>query len=293
MWAAGFPERLPTAELLRLMNEEDQRVPQAVREALPAVAAAVDVAVERLRAGGRMHYFGTGTSGRIAALDAAELPPTFGISSDRVVAHIAGGPRALLEAIEGAEDQAEQGGADAMDANLSSSDLVVGIAASGETPYVLGAIRKASQAGAFTVGVACVRDSSLAKAVDLAISVAVGPEVVDGSTRLKAGTAQKLVLNMLSTAVFAQLGHVFQGRMVDVHPTNSKLRQRAIGIVEDLAGIDRERAVQALDAAGNRPKLAILMAARNLGLAHAEALLEQSSGDLGKALAATAAAGGG
>jgi N-acetylmuramic acid 6-phosphate etherase len=282
---AKHVDRLPTIELLRVMNNEDRLVPEAVADALPRLSALVDATVDRLRTGGRLHYFGAGTSGRLGVLDAAECPPTFGVPPDVVVAHLAGGLSALLQAVEGAEDSADEGMTDAVDARIAAGDVVVGVAASGETPYVLGAVAASHDQGALTAGIACVRDSSLARAVDFAIELPVGPEVVDGSTRLKAGTAQKLVLNMLSTAVFTRLGHVYQGRMVDVRPTNKKLRRRAIGIVSDLAGVGEHQAANVLDAAGDNPKLAILMASRSVGRTEAEALLAAAQGDLEKALA--------
>jgi N-acetylmuramic acid 6-phosphate etherase len=267
------------------MNNEDRLVPEAVADALPQLSALVDATVDRLRTGGRLHYFGAGTSGRLGVLDAAECPPTFGVPTDLVVAHLAGGTSALLQAVEGAEDSADLGMTDVVQARIAAGDVVVGVAASGETPYVLGAVAASHDQGALTAGIACVRDSSLARAVDFAIELPVGPEVVDGSTRLKAGTAQKLVLNMLSTAVFTRLGHVYQGRMVDVQPTNKKLRQRAIGIVSDLAGVGEHQAANVLDAAGDNPKLAILMACRSVGRTEAEALLAAAQGDLEKAIA--------
>lgn len=282
--ASGF-ERKSTIEMLTAMNREDRLVPEVVAGAIPQLSSLVDTCVERLRNGGRLHYFGAGTSGRLCVLDAAECPPTFGVARDVVIAHLAGGDRALVEAVEGAEDSAEAAAVDVAGAAIGPPDVVVGVAASGETPYVLAAVRAAKDAGAATAGVACVRGSSLARMAGIAIEVPVGPEVVEGSTRLKAGTAQKLVLNMLSTAVFARLGHVYRGRMVDVRPTNEKLRRRAIGIVSDLAGVAPNQAAEFLEAAGASPKLALVMASRSMSRRDAEALLAAVDGDLDKALA--------
>lgn len=283
--AAEGLERLPTLELLRLMNAEDRKVPRVVGAALAAVARVVDASAERLAGGGHLHYFGAGSSGRLAVLDAAECPPTFGVSPDLVVAHLAGGERALTSAVEEAEDSADQGYVDVLDARIAAADAVIGVAASGQTPYVLGAMRGARQAGAFTAGIACVRGSSLEAAVEGAIPLPVGPEVVAGSTRLKAGTAQKLVLNMISTAIFTRLGHVHRGRMIDVRPNSAKLRRRAVGMVAELAAAPAGDAERALDAAGGNARLAVLMATRRLDRRAAEAALAAAAGDLGRALA--------
>ena len=277
-------ERLSTIDLLTRMNNEDAQVTGVVAAVMPAIARVVDAVVSHLGAGGRLHYFGAGTSGRLAVLDAAECPPTFGVEPDQLVAHLAGGPPAFLAAVEGAEDSYEHGQAEVREARIGPTDAVIGIAASGGTPYVLGAVRAAREAGAFTGAIACVAESPLAAAVDVAISLPVGPEVLDGSTRLKAGTAQKLVLNMISTATFAHLGHVHRGRMIDVRPTNSKLRLRAVGIVADLAEVDPERAAAVLEAAAWRPKLAVLMAVRGLQRDRAETLLKATGGQLWQAL---------
>ena len=280
-------ERLPTPELLAQINREDLKVPAIVGAALGQIAKAVDGAVARLGSGGHLHYFGAGTSGRLAVLDAAECPPTFGVAPELLVAHLAGGPRAFLKAVEGAEDSYEQGVADVRSARIGIADMVIGIAASGETPYVLGALRAARAAGALTAGIACVAQSSLASAADIGISLPVGPEVVEGSTRLKAGSAQKLVLNMISTATFAQLGHVHRGRMIDVRPTNLKLQRRAEAIVADLGGVAPAAAARALAAAGGSPKLAVLMARSGLKRGQAEDLLESNHGKLWLALGGT------
>lgn len=273
----------PAFELLKAMNEGDRDVPEVVGAQAETIARVVEAIADRLRAGGRLHYFGAGTSGRLAALDAAECPPTFGIAPDVVQAHLAGGRAAFAEAMESAEDSIEQGRADALD-SAGPDDAVVGVAASGETAYVRAAVAAAREAGAFTAAVVCARNSSLAREVDVAIEVPVGPEIVAGSTRLKAGTAQKLVLNMISTAVFWRLGHVHRGRMVDVKPSNAKLRVRAARMVAELAACDLETAARVLEEAGGA-KLAILMLRTGLDREAAGNRLEAAGGDLRRALA--------
>ena len=224
-------DRLAVAELLRLMNAEDSRVPAAVAAVLPEIARAVEGIAARLRRGGRLLYFGAGTSGRLGILDAAECLPTFNVPAEQVRGFIAGGPAALTRPVEGAEDDAEAGASEARAAGVSAQDAVVGLTASGRAPYVLGASHAARQAGAFTVGVVCSVPSPLEPHVDVLIALLVGPEIIAGSTRLKAGTAQKLVLNMLSTAAMVQLGKVYGNLMVDVRASNAKLRDRAVRIV--------------------------------------------------------------
>lgn len=269
---------LPVIEQARLMNEEDRRVPEAVAATLPQIAAAVARIANALRRGGRLVYAGAGTSGRLAVLDAAECPPTFGTPPDLVQAVIAGGPDALLRAAEGAEDDASAG-ARAMDARrIGPADAVVGVAASGETPFVLGAVRRARELGAATIAVACSPGSSLEAACELAIVPLPGAEVVAGSTRLKAGTAQKLVLNMLSTLTMVQLGKIYGNLMVDVQVTNEKLRRRAARIVAAATGAAEPVAVDALARAGGRVPVAIIMLARGVGPeAAADALRDAGS----------------
>ena len=239
-------DSLDTLGLLTVMNEDDAAVAAAVAPALPAVAAAVEGIAGRLAAGGRLHYFGAGTSGQLAALDAMECPTTFGAAPDQVVAHLVAGAD---------EDDAEAGARAA--AAVAAGDAAVGISAGGETPFTLGALGGVP-AAAFRVSVTCVRGSSLARAAEIAIEVRTGAEVVAGSTRLKAGTAQKMVLNMLSTGVFARLGHVYRGRMVGVASDNAKLRERAAGIVADLTGVPAGAAATTLDAAGGDVRVAVL-----------------------------------
>lgn len=275
-------DRLPTAELVRLMNEDDRVVPEAVGAASAAIAEAVDAIAGRLGAGGRLIYAGAGTAGRIGVLDASECGPTF--NTDRVLGVIAGGQAAVSEATESAEDDAD-GGARALEAlHLSAADAVVGVSASGRTPYVLGAIAHARSVGALTVGLACNAGSALSAAAELAIEVLVGPEFIAGSTRLKAGTAQKLVLNMLSTLTMVRLGKTYGNLMVDVRVTNEKLRDRATRIVEQAAGVDTAAAAAALDSAGEDAKVAVTMLRAGVGAEEARARLAAADGHLRRAL---------
>src|SRR4051794_3127314 len=248
-------DRLPTAELVRLMNQDDQAVALAVAAAQEQIALAVDAIVERLRRGGRLIYSGAGTAGRIGVLDASECGPTF--NTDRVLAVLAGGPGAVSHATESAEDDYDAGALDLP--TVTARDAVVGISASGRTPYVLGAIEQAARAGALTIGVVCNTGSELAAAVQVPIEVVVGPEFIAGSTRLKAGTAQKLVLNMLSTLTMVRLDKTYGNLMVDVRVTNEKLRDRATRIVEQVAGAPQDRAAEALAAADDEARVAIVM----------------------------------
>src|SRR3954454_666184 len=273
-------DRLPTAELVRLMNDDDAVVPVAVGEAQDAIAAAVDAIAVRLEAGGRLIYVGAGTAGRIGILDASECGPTF--NTDRVVGVIAGGQVAVSTASESAEDQPESGAQAIAVLGVGEHDAVVGISASGRTPYVLGAIERARSAGALTVGLVCNEGSELSTAADHAIEVLVGPEFIAGSTRLKAGTAQKLVLNMLSTLTMVRAGRTCGNLMVDVRVTNAKLRDRATRIVEQVTGASHEQAAAALAAAGDEAKVAIVML--RLGLDPASARERLQTGDLRRAL---------
>ena len=275
---------LPVLEQARLMNAEDHRVPEAVAATLPAIATAVARIGAALEAGGRLLYVGAGTSGRLATLDAVECPPTFGTTPETVQAIIAGGPRALVEAVEGAEDDAAAGAAEMDARGVGGADVVVGIAASGETPFTVGAVRRARERGAWTAGIACNGGSSLEAACDLAITPLVGPEVIGGSTRLKAGTAQKLVLNMLSTLAMARLGKVYGNLMIDLRATNAKLRRRAARIVAAAAGVGEDRAAAALAASGGHARVAILMLRLGLDAEAARARLARAGGSLRRAL---------
>jgi N-acetylmuramic acid 6-phosphate etherase len=275
---------LGTAELVTLMHEEDARVPAAVAEASGAIAAAIDGIVERLGRGGRLIYIGAGTSGRIGAMDAAECPPTFNTPPEMVLGIVAGGDTALAGAKEDAEDDEAAGAAAINDIEAGADDAVVGIAASGRTPFVLGAVRKAGERGALTVGISCNPDSLLSRVVEHPIEVVVGPEFISGSTRLKAGTAQKLVLNMISTISMVRLGKTYGNLMVDVKATNEKLQARGRRIVSQATGAD-ERAVEAsLEDAGGDVKVAIVMLERGLYAQSAAKALEDHKGVLRSAL---------
>lgn len=245
--------------IVTLINDQDATVAPAVRRELEHIAQAVDVIVARLQRGGRLFYLGAGTSGRLGILDASEMPPTYGVSPNLVQGYIAGGDVALRQSIEGAEDDAAAGAHIVRDAGVTEADVVVGIAASGTTPWVLGAVAEARQRGAATVALTCAPDSPLARSVDIAIAPVVGPEVIAGSSRMKAGTAQKMVLNMLSTATMIRLGKVYGNLMVDLRPTNAKLRRRAVHILQEVACVDAETARCALDATGYEVKPALVM----------------------------------
>jgi N-acetylmuramic acid 6-phosphate etherase len=251
-------DNVDTTQMLQIINAEDARVPGAVAAQIPAIAKAVDVIVDRIRNGGRLVYIGAGTSGRLGVLDASECPPTFSTPPELVVGLIAGGDYALRHSVEQVEDQPESGADALRSINVSDKDTVVGIAASGRTPFVLGAIAYANDVGALTVGICNSDNAKLSDLVQIAIPVITGPEVITGSTRLKAGTAQKLVLNMLTTGAMIRLGKTYGNLMVDLQPVNQKLRVRAIGIVRDAAGIPEEEAAAALRRANGDVKAAIV-----------------------------------
>lgn len=275
---------MTTAELLRALNDADQTVPAKVREALPALERATVAIAGRLDAGGRWFQLGAGTSGRLAVLDASELPPTFGVPPGLVTGLVAGGPRALVHAVEGAEDDAGAAARDLAEAGLSARDVVLGVAASGRTPYVLGAIDYGRRFGALTVGFACAPETPLLSAAEMAILVDTGPEVLAGSTRLMAGTAQKLVLNMLSTAVMARRGLVVRGEMVAMRPTNEKLRRRAVRIVSDLLDVAVNRAEELLRTAGWELPIALLAGRFDESPEAARARLAAAGGSVARAL---------
>ncbi len=281
--AQGLDELSPLA-LVTLMNEVDAEVIPAVRAAAPAIAAAIEAVAERLRAGGRMIYFGAGTSGRLGMLDAAECQPTFGADESMVQARMAGGTEAFRRAAEGVEDSPAAGAADASTLGIRPTDAVIGLAASGRTPYVLGVLAYARGAGALTVSVACVQGSETGRVAEIAIEAVTGPEILSGSTRLKAGTAQKMVVNMLSTGVMTQLGKVHDHLMVDMRATNGKLRARALGIVAEVAGVPDEAARRALEACRGALKPACLVAAKGLTPDEAAALITECGGRLRAAL---------
>lgn len=266
------------------MNREDAHVAPAVRAALPQIARAVDAIVRAFRQGGRLFYLGSGTSGRLAVLDAAECPPTFGTPASMVKAVIAGGRRAILRAVEGAEDSAAKGARDLAKAGLKRGDVMVGIAASGTTPYVLGALRYARRRGAVTVGVTSNLRSPLANFVQVPIVTETGPEVLTGSTRLKAGTAQKMVLNMLSTAAMVRMGRIYENQMAYLIATNAKLRGRSVRILAEAAGVSASMAKHALRQAGHDLPLALVMLKTGLSPANAQQLLSESAGNVRQAV---------
>ncbi|CAX60936.1 N-acetylmuramic acid-6-phosphate etherase [Erwinia billingiae Eb661] len=277
-------DNLSTLEMVTKFNQQDATVAEAVRLTLPDVAKAVDAAAASLSAGGRLIYLGAGTSGRLGVLDASECPPTFGVPHGVVVGLIAGGPGALLKAVEGAEDNAQLGVSDLQALELKPQDMVVGIAASGRTPYVIGALRYARQLGCHTAAVSCNPASPIAHEAEIAISPVVGPEALTGSTRLKSGTAQKLVLNMISTGAMVRIGKVYQNLMVDMQATNIKLVDRACRMVCQATGCSAEEAETALKQTQYEVKTAILMVLSGLAADQAKSLLTRHKGFLRAAL---------
>lgn len=277
-------DALTTIELVNRFNQQDTLVAQAVKATLPEVARAVDAAALALKAGGRIIYMGAGTSGRLGVLDASECPPTFGVPHGLVVGLIAGGPGALLKAVEGAEDNAQLGEDDLKALSLNAADLVVGLAASGRTPYVIGGLKYANVVGCTTVAVSCNPDSPIAHEADIAISPVVGPEALTGSTRLKSGTAQKLVLNMISTGAMVKFGKVYQNLMVDMKATNIKLVDRACRMVVEATGVTRDVAESVLKQTDFDVKPAILMVLTGLDAPVARAKLTAHQGFLRAAL---------
>ena len=272
-------------EIVTAMNREDARVPESIRPQLPNIAQCVAWATEAIRSGGRLIYLGAGTSGRLGVLDAVECPPTFGVSPDVVVGLIAGGERAFVKAVEGAEDSRELGKADLEAIGLTPKDLVVGIAASGRTPYVLGGLAYANSLGCKTAAISCNPGSALGKEARLAIEVAPGPECLTGSTRLKAGTAQKLILNMISTATMVGCGKAYSNLMVDVMQTNEKLVVRAQNIVMEATGVSRDSAKEAIALAGGSCKLAVTMILADCTVEEAKERLERCGGSVRQAIA--------
>jgi N-acetylmuramic acid 6-phosphate etherase len=271
-------DRLSVREILRLMNEEDKKVPYAVERVLDQVAEAVGLIVESLENGGRLFYFGAGTSGRLGILDASECPPTFGTDPELVQGVIAGGPAAMVRAIEGAEDSPELGRQDVHTYGVKAGDVVVGIAASGRTPYVIGALREARRLNAATIALSCNEHALIDAFADVAINVVVGPEVLTGSTRLKAGSAQKLVLNMLTTATMIKLGKVYGNLMVSVQATNVKLRERVKRIVMEVTGASYAEAERLAELANGDAKTAIVMKLTGRGAEEARRLLDEAGG---------------
>lgn len=277
-------DALPTAEILRIINSEDGKVADAVAHELPSITRAVDGILESLERSGRLFYIGAGTSGRLGVLDAAECPPTFDVPAEMVRGIVAGGEPALARATEATEDDPAIGVRDLLQNGFSATDVLVGIAASGRTPYVLGAVGHANDMGALTIGISCTPKSELAQAVKIPITLLVGPEIVAGSTRMKAGTATKMVLNMLTTATFIRLGYVFGNLMVNVQAKNSKLAARARRIVEKAARVPEDRASELLLAAGGNVRTAIVMARTGANRTGAEQRLTAARGRISEAL---------
>jgi len=275
-----------TVEMLEIINQEDQKIAGAVEAEIPVIATAVDAIAEVIRKGGRLFYIGAGTSGRLGVLDAAECPPTFHVSRDLVQGIIAGGEAALARATEATEDDPAAGKRDLMARGFTPRDVLIGIAASGRTPYVLGAVAAARELGALTIGISCTPDSELSRAVKIAITPLVGPEVIAGSTRMKAGTATKLVLNMITTAVMIRLGYVYGNLMVNVEPKNSKLEDRAKRIIAESAGVSYEQAGELLGKSAGNVKVAIVMSRLAIDRVAAEARLAAAGGRVSGALQA-------
>ena len=271
-------------EVVTVMNSEDAKIPEAIKPALPNIAQCVTWAIESIENGGRIIYMGAGTSGRLGVLDAVECPPTFGVAPEVVVGLIAGGEKAFVKAVEGAEDSRELGRDDLVNINLEKRDIVIGIAASGRTPYVLGGLAYAKEVGCHTVGISCNPGSAVGAAAELAIEVVPGPEVLTGSTRLKSGTCQKLILNMISTATMVGCGKAYQNLMVDVMHTNEKLVVRAQNIVMEATGCDRETAAEKIAQAGGNAKTAITMILADCGAAEAKERLEKAKGHVREAI---------
>jgi N-acetylmuramic acid 6-phosphate etherase len=270
--------------MLRIINEEDAKVAASVAHEIPQIARAVDAIVAAIQRGGRLFYIGAGTSGRLGVLDASECPPTFSVPPDLIQGIIAGGEAALSRATEASEDDPQAGMRDLADRGFNPKDVLVGIAASGRTPYVLGAVRSARELGAVTAGISCTPESELARMVDIPITPLVGPEIVTGSTRLKAGTATKLVLNMLTTGAMIRLGYVFGNLMVNMQPRNQKLIDRARRIIAKAGRVDYDRAGQLLEASGGSVRAAIVMARLNIGREDAERRLSEAGGRISAAL---------
>lgn len=275
---------MSTREMLELINDEDNEVPHAVRSEIPNISKAVDIITAQIKRGGRLFYIGSGTSGRIGILDASECPPTFGTDPELVQGVIAGGSEAILRAVEGVEDDEELGRRIIGDRNISERDVIVGITASGRTPFVLGAVREAKKAGAVTVGISNCNESQIQQEADIAITPVVGPEVIMGSTRMKAGTSQKLILNMITTSVMIKLGKVYRNLMVDLQPGNEKLIDRAIRIIVNVTDLSHAKAREYLQESGFNAKTAIVMVKTKLGREAAERLLAVGDGVVAQAI---------
>ncbi len=277
-------DQMSVGQVLELMNKEDQQVPEAIAEALGQIEAAVETIIQSLKAGGRLIYFGAGTSGRLGVLDAAECVPTFGVSPDLVVGLIAGGDKAMVEAVEGAEDSLTLAEEDFKKLKLNANDTVVGIAASGRTPYVIGGLQYAQSIGAKTVSIACNKETKISVYAQIPIEVDCGPEILTGSTRLKAGTAQKLILNMLSTVSMIGIGKVYQNLMVDVQATNEKLEERSKRIIMAATECSYEEAASYFEAANHKVKVAIVMILTNLDATEASRKINAANGFVNQVL---------
>lgn len=278
-------DSLPISQILNTLNSADAEVPAAVASEIPRISAAVEAIVKALEQGGHLVYLGAGSSGRLGVLDAAECPPTFNVPPELVRGIMAGGEQALSRSSEISEDDPDAGARDLLGSGFGPGDVLVGLAASGRTPYVLGAVAQARALGAITCGISCTPDSELSRAVDYPIEPKPGPEVLAGSTRLRAGTATKLVLNMISTAVMIRLGHVYGNWMVNVQPTNQKLTERARRIIRQATGVSAERAIELLAAGGNSVRTAIIMEKTKTSRGEAERLLGRAGGRIREALA--------
>lgn len=284
--ASANLDQLSSIELVELLNKEDQKVALAIQPILPAIASAIDVIASALQLGGRLIYIGAGTSGRLGILDASECPPTFGVDSQIVQGIIAGGQQAMFSAQEGAEDDINAGKNDLIAIELTPQDVVVGIAASGRTPYVIGALNYANELGCQTIAISCNAQSAIAQLADIELTAIVGPEVLTGSSRMKAGTAQKLLLNMLSTGAMIKVGKVYQNLMVDVKASNDKLIERSENIIIEVTGVERQRAKQLLQQANQHVKTAIVMELTGLDYTGAKNKLAEHKGFLRAAITA-------
>ena len=274
----------PVAEILKIINDEDKKVPAAVEPAIPDIAAVVEMTVKAFKNGGRLFYVGAGTSGRLGVLDASECPPTYGVDRELVQGIIAGGREALVRSIEWAEDDEDAGKAALDEKGINSNDVVVGITASGQAPYVIGAMKRGKEAGACVGAISCNRNSKIFGYADHSIFLDVGPEIVAGSTRMKSGTAQKLVLNMITTAAMIRIGKVYNNLMVDLVPVNKKLIERSIRLIITATGCDRDTAEKAFGESGKHPKSAIVSVLLGIPAGEAKALLEKSEGRIGTAV---------
>ena len=278
-------DQVSTLEMVTLINQEDQKVAQAIEKVLPQIAAAIDAAAERFKKGGRLIYCGAGTSGRLGALDAIELTPTYSVSPERAFGILAGGEKAMYQAIEGAEDSKELAIEDLTQHQLTARDVVIAIAASGRTPYAVSAIEYGKKVGALTISVTCNNQSPMNQLAEIGIAPIVGPEVITGSTRMKAGSAQKMVLNMFSTGIMVKVGNIYQNLMVNVQPTNEKLMQRATNIIKEAAEIEESQAKEYLEAAQLEVAPAIVMAKAHVDFQKAIQLLAEHDGRISEVLA--------